>query len=482
MYSSRQRALAHRVAAFDDSKFDIPLSKIYADDDSESVPLHLVRKGEDIAAAAGDASAAFASAVKFKGSQGQACVMPGPDGQLEKAFFGIDDGSEPLVLGLAPGKLPPKTYTIAKDMDASEATTAALAWGLGSYKYTRLQKPSDSTEENKAKDAPSLVWPAKADKKKVSAMLEGMFWARDLINTPANLLGPEELEKEAEQMALQHGAEWKVTVGATLEKDFPLIHAVGKGSSRPPRLLEIKWGNPEKPKIALVGKGVVFDTGGYNIKPGGSMFPMKKDMGGAGAILGLTHMLMASGIDAHVHTLIPIAENSISGEAFRPSDVITSRSGITVEIGNTDAEGRLILADALSLADDDKPELILNMATLTGAHRVALGWDLPGIFTNDDEFAAKLYEKGESIGDPVWRLPLHKGYESYLKSKVADTSSTGSKGLAGAITAALFLKKFVPKTIENGGTWMHIDFAGWTDPRPGRPEGGEAQAIQASLW
>jgi len=311
------------------------------------------------------------------------------------------------------------------------------------------------------------------------AVVEGMYLARDLINLPANLMGPEELENEAQALAELHGAKIRVVRGDTLTRDFPMIDAVGRASDRPPRLVEIVWGPEDAPKIALVGKGVVFDTGGLNIKPGSAMLPMKKDMGGAAAILGLSHMLMKTGINARLQILVPIAENSISSNAFRPSDVLTSKAGLTVEIGNTDAEGRLILADAMTLADADKPELVIDMATLTGAHRVALGWDLPGLFTNNDEAANEIAEWGERLGDPIWRLPLHKGYESYLNSKVADTSSTGSKPLAGAITAALFLKKFVPETLKAGGTWIHIDFAGWTDPRPGRPEGGEAHAIQA---
>ncbi|GAB5368522.1 hypothetical protein AAMO2058_001326400 [Amorphochlora amoebiformis] len=472
------RSYVSRASISSSHQFDVDVDKIFCEGTPSSVGLHLVPKGDEeaLAAAAGPILE-FAKTCKFSGEAGQVCTLPGTQGNLGSVLYGVGDETDPMVMGSAPSKLPEDTaYVIKNKLTSAQATEAAIAWGLGSYKFSRMK----SVEEKKEEKSPAgLVWPEGADRDKVKAIVEGMFLARDLINTPANFMGPEELEQEARNVASIHGAEINVISGSELVSDYPMIDAVGRASNRSPRLVDIRWGDKNAPKVTLVGKGVVFDTGGLDIKPASAMFPMKKDMGGAASILGLAHMLMCSNLNINLRVLLPIAENSISDNAFRPSDVLTSRSGITVEVGNTDAEGRLILADALSLGDEEIPEVMVDMATLTGAHRVALGWDLPGLFTNDDNLALELQKKGEEIGDPMWRLPLFKGYEPMLKSKVADTSSTGSKPLAGAITAALFLKKFVPKTIENGGAWIHIDFAGWTDSRPGRPEGGEAQGIQA---
>jgi leucyl aminopeptidase len=288
-------------------------------------------------------------------------------------------------------------------------------------------------------------------------------------------MGPDDLEAAARGLAQGHGAKIEVVKGSALEKGFPLIHAVGMGSPRAPRLIDLTWGDANAPKLTLVGKGVVFDTGGLDIKPESAMLNMKKDMGGAATALALAQMIMGRGLKVRLRVLLPAVENSISGASFRPRDVFVSRKGISVEIGNTDAEGRLILADALALADEEKPALIIDFATLTGAARVALGPDVPPFFTDDDALAGTLMRFGNSEQDPVWRLPLWAPYEAMLDSKVADTSNVGSGGQAGAITAALFMRKFV-----TASTWLHLDVFAWTpSAKPGRPEGGELQAARA---
>jgi leucyl aminopeptidase len=306
-------------------------------------------------------------------------------------------------------------------------------------------------------------------------MASCIAFGRDLIDTPANDLGPDELEAAALGLAEAYGAKAKVIRGKALERDFPLIQAVGKGSPREPRLVELRWKPKRKRKMTLVGKGVCFDSGGLDIKPESAMGLMKKDMGGAAAALSAAALIMAGNLDVSLRLLIPIVENSVSGEAFRPGDVYRSRKGLTVEIGNTDAEGRLVLADALALADEEKPELLIDFATLTGAARVALGPDLPPFFTDDDALAEAISRHGFAVNDPVWRLPLWQPYASKVDGKIADLNNAPAGGMAGAITAALFLRRFVSK----GVSWAHFDLYGWTpSARPGRPEGGEAQAAR----
>jgi len=304
-----------------------------------------------------------------------------------------------------------------------------------------------------------------------------VFLARDLINTPPNDMGPAELADAAKQIAKKHKARFSLTSGSELlKKNYPLIHAVGRGSERAPCLIDITWGNPRAPKVTLVGKGVCFDTGGYNLKPSSGMSTMKKDMGGAAIMLALADMIMDAKLNLRLRLLIPAAENSVSGSAYRPSDVLKSRKGLTVEIGNTDAEGRLVLADALSEADDEEPELLIDAATLTGAARAATGMELPPFFTDDESLASDLVQASAAVHDPVWRLPLWRGYEATLNSAVADLNNNPAYVYAGAITAALFLNRFVTKT----KSWLHLDVAGWTDrPRPGRRRGGEANAARA---
>jgi leucyl aminopeptidase len=302
------------------------------------------------------------------------------------------------------------------------------------------------------------------------------YHVRDMINTAANLFGPDELESEARAVARKFGARVAVTKGKALAKEFPLVHIVGAASPREPRLIDFSWGKPGDRKLTLVGKGVCFDTGGLDIKPSASMLLMKKDMGGAANVLGLAHLIMQAKLPVRLRVLIPAVENSIAGPAFRPGDVFKTRKGLTVEIGNTDAEGRLILCEALALADEESPELLIDMATLTGAARVALGPDLPPFYTDDDKLSESLSRNGLAVNDPLWRLPLWTPYYSLIETPIADLNNAGQGGFAGSITAALFLKRFV----EKAKSWVHFDIFGWTpNAKPGRPKGGEAQAMHA---
>ncbi|MBK8008885.1 MAG: leucyl aminopeptidase family protein [Rhizobiales bacterium] len=345
---------------------------------------------------------------------------------------------------------------------------AAIAFALSTYRFARYRA-------GKGKQL-RLVAPSNVDAKEVTRIAEGMALARDLVNTPSNDLGPVELEAAIRTLAKKHGAKAASIVGKDLlKKNFPLVYAVGQGSERAPRLVEFSWGKATHPKVTLVGKGVCFDTGGLDIKPSSSMLLMKKDMGGAAAALALAHMIMDAKLKVRLRVIIPAVENSISGIAFRPGDIYKSRNGITVEIGNTDAEGRLVLADALSLADEEKPELLVDFATLTGAARVALGPEIPPAFTNDDALWSSLEKHASAQADPLWRMPLWKPYMAMLDSRIADTNNVGS-GHAGAIVAALFLSKFV----ERAKSWLHLDIFGWNPKeRPGRPEGGEAHSVRA---
>jgi leucyl aminopeptidase len=317
--------------------------------------------------------------------------------------------------------------------------------------------------------------PQSVDRAELEHIVEGVTLARDLINTPANDMGPAQLEQAARKLAARHAATVSSIVGdELLERNFPLIHAVGRAAAGAPRLIDISWGEADHPRVTLVGKGVCFDTGGLDIKPDASMLNMKKDMGGAATALALAHMVMARGLKVRLRVVIPAVENAIAGTSFRPRDIYASRKGITVEIGNTDAEGRLILADALALADEDKPALIADFATLTGAARVALGPDVPAFFTDDDGLADELMHIAAAENDPVWRLPLWRPYESMLESKVADINNVGG-GQGGAITAALFMRRFV-----DAPSWLHFDLFAWTaSAKAGRPEGGECQVARA---
>lgn len=406
----------------------------------------------------------------FTAAPGSIARLPDNNGRLSKVLVGVKEVDDPWSYGDLPRKLGTGVYRIDRDLDQEAATRLSLGWALGTYSFRRYR-------EKKEESFASLVWPNGAHKPLVTRTVEGVFLVRDLINTPASDMGPSELADAAKKLAKRHKAKFKVISGDhLLSQNYPTIHAVGRASDREPCLIDLRWGKGGDPKVTLVGKGVCFDTGGLDLKSAAGMRLMKKDMGGAANVLGLAHMIMAADLPVRLRVLVPAVENSVSGNAFRPMDVIRTRKGLTVEVGNTDAEGRLILCDALADADDEKPDLLIDFATLTGAARVALGPDLPAVFTNDDDFALDLLHHGELESDPMWRLPLWQGYRRDLDSDVADLNNVSEGGFAGAITAALYLDAFVSR----GTKWAHVDMMAWNPKsRPGRPRGGEAQTIRA---
>ncbi|MGH6674378.1 MAG: leucyl aminopeptidase family protein [Xanthobacteraceae bacterium] len=410
---------------------------------------------------------AFADAAGFEPKPSRHMMLPGKDG-LGGVLFGLEAGgepSDPFLPGRLAQSLPDGVYRFANE--PHDPRLAALAVALGLYRFTRYRR-AETRNIN-------LDLPQSLDRDDLQRIVEGVTLARDLINTPANDMGPAHLEDAARSLAARHGASINAIVGDDLlTQNFPLIHAVGRAATGAPRLIDMSWGEAGNPSVTLVGKGVCFDTGGLDIKPESSMLNMKKDMGGAATALALAHMIMSRRLKVRLRVLIPAVENSIAGGSFRPRDIYTSRKGITVEIGNTDAEGRLILADALALADEEKPDMIVDFATLTGAARVALGPDMPPFFTDDDALAGELTRAAEAENDPLWRLPLWRPYEAMLESKVADINNVGgSQG--GAITAALFMSQFV-----TAKSWLHVDLFAWTaSAKPGRPEGGECQSARA---
>jgi len=412
----------------------------------------------------------FAESAKFEPKSGQFLLLPGADGALGGVLFGLEPADKPdkdrFLPGRLPGLLPAGSYRFANL--PHDTRLAALSFALGSYKFTRYRK----AEQNGVQ----LQLPDDIDGGELSRIAEGVDLARDLINTPANDMGPAELEEAAKALGARYGAIVRSIIGEDLPKqNFPLIHAVGRASPRAPRLIDLAWGDAAHRKITLVGKGVCFDTGGLDIKPDAGMLIMKKDMGGAANVLAAAHMIMDAKLRVRLRVLIPAVENAISGQAFRPLDIYRSRKGITVEIGNTDAEGRLVLADALALADEEAPELIVDMATLTGAARVALGPELPPFFTHDDKLAADLARHAQAERDPMWRMPLWRPYEAMLDSKIADINNVGGS-FAGSITAALFLNRFVTAA----KAWAHFDIYAWTpSAKPARPDGGECQVARA---
>ena len=449
----------------------------FAPPTADAVPVHAVRPDgiEALARTLPAAAAAWLAATGFEAGAGAVVALPGETGRPVAAVLGLGKTQaagripavDPLAAGVLATALPAGTYTLASGFE--DPAAAALAFALGSYRFERYR--------SRRKTAPRLVLPEGADGAEIGRIADAVFRARDLVNTPANDLGPAEIADAVRALADRHGAGFTEIVGEDLiARGFPLIHAVGAASTRAPRLVDLTWGNPAHPKVTLVGKGVAFDTGGLNIKPDASMLLMKKDMGGAAAAIALADMIMDAGLPVRLRLLVAAVENSISGNAFRPGDVYRSRKGITVEIGNTDAEGRLILADALALADEEAPEVIVDFATLTGAARVALGPDLPPLYTDDDGFAEALLAAGTAVGDPLWRMPLWRPYEKMLDSKVSDINHISGGAFAGSITAALFLSRFV----EKAKTWAHLDVFAWVpSAKPGRPEGGEAHSARA---
>jgi len=406
---------------------------------------------------------------KFEADGYDYAVLPDGDGWAVVSGVANTASLSSWCLAKLAEKLPAGTYRLA----SGEPGPAMFGWITGQYRFDRyLSEPSEEgprvllTGEVKAIDA-------------VTAEAEAVELVRDLVNTPAEDMGPAQLEAEAENLHKAFRAEIKVTRGDMLEREFPMVHAVGRAASRShaPRMIELEWGDPQHPRIAVVGKGVCFDSGGLDIKPSAGMLLMKKDMGGAAHALALARLIMQAKLPVRLHLLVPTVENAVSGNSFRPGDVLRSRAGISVEIGNTDAEGRLILGDALARAGEEKPDLIIDFATLTGAARVAVGPDLPALFTREDATADALLAAGKAHDDACWRLPLHDGYREYLKSDVADINNAGSSGFAGATTAALFLDKFVPKGLD----WAHFDTFAWRPAaKPGRPKGGAALGLRAA--
>jgi leucyl aminopeptidase len=439
---------------------------------AKAIPITFASKGnwDAIKQALPAEARQFAEANGFAAKPGKCLILPAPDGMIAGVIFGIEeDGAkshDPFRAGALPGLLPAGTYRFANA--PHDARLAALAFALGSYRFARYRK-ADNPEVR-------LVPPDGVDAAELARMAEAAFLARDLINTPSNDMGPAELESAARDVAKRFGAKFGCIEGHELKQNFPLIHAVGMASTRSPRLIDFTWGDAAHPKVTLVGKGVCFDTGGLDLKPSSGMLLMKKDMGGAANVLALAQMVMDAGLKVRLRVLIPAVENAVAGNAFRPLDIFKSRKGITVEIGNTDAEGRLILADALALADEEKPELLVDLGTLTGAARTALGPDLPPFYTNDETLASDVARLARQENDPLWRMPLWPAYDSWLDSKVANITNAPSGAFAGSIVCALFLQRFV----EAATSWLHVDLYGWTpSAKPGRPEGGECQAARA---
>jgi len=405
----------------------------------------------------------------FTAGAGKHALLPDPSGKLEKVFYGIADAAkpaDPFDFARLARTLPEADYRIEGDLP--DLGNAVLGWVLESYRYERYRAPASPSAR--------LVCPSDLDRAALLKVVAAHFLVRDLVNTPSIDMGPDELEAAARKVAGQNRAKLRVVAGERLRRDFPMIHTVGQASTRRPRLIDFTWGPSRAPKVTLVGKGVCFDTGGLDIKPASGMLLMKKDMGGAANVLGLAQMIMEAKLKVRLRVLIPAVENAISGNAFRPGDVLTSRKGIRVEIGNTDAEGRLILGDALALADEESPDLLIDMATLTGAARVALGPDLPPFYTSDDGVAGNLARHAVAANDPLWRMPLWTPYYALIESSIAELNNAGESGFAGSVTAALFLKRFV----ERAKAYVHFDIFAWTPvAKPGRPKGGEAQAIRA---
>ncbi|WP_269930889.1 leucyl aminopeptidase family protein [Aminobacter sp. HY435] len=441
--------------------------ELFDNKSADALPIHLVAKDGLENSGLATAVVAWAKANGFAGETGKVLAVPGTDGKIAGALFGTGQQESGLGFGVLARNLPEGDWHFSTQPAHPEL--AALGVALGGYAFTRYgKKPGKDIR---------LVAPAGVDLARLNRLVDAVSLVRDLVNTPTNDMGPSALEAVARKLAGAHGAEVRVTVGDDLLKhNFPMIHAVGRASADAPRLIDLTWGPKDAPKITLVGKGVCFDTGGLDIKPASSMLLMKKDMGGAANVLGLASMIMSAKLNVRLRVLIPAVENSISANAFRPGDVLQSRKGITVEIGNTDAEGRLVLADALALADEEQPELLIDMATLTGAARVALGPDLPPFYTGDEVLAGELSAASAAVEDPIWRMPLWKPYDAKLSSKIADMNNVTTDGFAGSITAALFLKRFVEKTPG----WAHFDIFAWNPTeRPHGPIGGEAQAIRA---
>lgn len=442
-----------------------------------SVPIHLVYEDtfDEWRGALDAAARNWVAANAFKGERFKVVLIPGAEREIAAVALGL--GKRPareefscwLAAGL-PDRIPEGHYHLAQPLSAAAATQFAFGWLYGQYRFDRYRRAA--TARSVILQVPDSVDIVEVERLRAAAVL-----ARDLVNTPANDMTPQSLADAAIDLARRFdGCHRQIVGDALLAERFPAVHAVGRASAVAPRLVDIEWGDATHPKVTLVGKGVCFDSGGLDIKPGASMLLMKKDMGGAAAVLGLAQAIMDAKLPIRLRVIVPAVENAIAGNAFRPGDVIATRKGLSVEIGNTDAEGRLILCDGLALADEEKPDLLIDLATLTGAARVALGPELPALFSTDDAAATELVRIGLAESDPLWHMPLWAGYDDELSSKIADMNNVSSSGFSGAITAALFLKRFV----NEARTWMHIDLYSWNSKdRPGRPVGAEAQCIRA---
>ena len=446
----------------------------FADATADAIPLHVIAQEalDDWLADQPARVAAWVSAAGFSGALGSTLVVPDEDGAIALVLAGYGDAARRargrFHLAAVAASLPEGSYRL-QGLPADQAEAEALGWLLAGYAFDRYkeQKPARAR----------LVAPEGLDADRLEVIAAGEALTRDLINTPASDMGPAQLEAACNQLAETHGANISVIRGeALLELNFPMIHAVGRAAAQAPRLIDMSWGDAG-PKLTLAGKGVCFDTGGLNLKPGASMGLMKKDMGGAATVLGLASMIMALGLGLRLRVLIPAVENSVSADAFRPGDILTARNGLTVEINNTDAEGRLVLADALALGAEDAPDLMISMATLTGAARVAVGPDLAPYYTDDPALVAALEAAAAQVADPVWRLPFHAPYEAMIEPGIADLDNAPKGGFAGSITAALFLRRFAGDT-----RYMHFDIYGWTPTAaPARPKGGVGMGARALL-
>lgn len=404
----------------------------------------------------------------FAGKPGQVARVPQPDGSAAQVLVGVDADDPLWALAHAAGSLPAGLYTLQADGAVADTQLAALGWALAAYHYDRfVSRPAPQAR---------LVLPAD-DCAAVLALAHATAQVRDLVNTPAGDLGPEELAQAVVSLGEQHGAQVRQWVGdELLDAGFPLVHAVGRAASRAPRMVELTWGAADAPHLVLVGKGVCFDTGGLDMKAADGMRLMKKDMGGAAHVIALAGLVMQAGLPVRLTLLVPAVENAVAGDALRPGDVVRTTSGLTVEIHNTDAEGRLVLGDALTYAGNQKPDLMIDMATLTGAARIALGPDLPALFANRDADAQAVLQAGCDVQDPLWRMPLWRPYRRLLKSHVADFTNSGTSRHAGAVVAAIYLERFVPDDVS----WLHVDTFAWNDTaQPGRPVGGEAMGLRA---
>ncbi len=422
------------------------------------------------------ATTSWLQSTRFRAERHQYVALPAADDTVRGAVLGLGgatstEGLEPWWLAGAADRLPPGTWRIANDLDPAAATAAALGWGYGAYRFERYRAPNRPLPEQ-AKLAP----PLNADMVYVRHALAALAMARDLVNTPAADMTPERLAQDALVMAAERGAHGREIVGLALAEGFPAIHAVGQAAAVPPRLVDFSWGDPSHPRVTLIGKGVCFDSGGLDLKPASGMLLMKKDMGGAACTLALARLVMDTQLPVRLRVLIPAVENAVAGNAMRPGDVLRTRKGLSVEVGNTDAEGRLVLCDALAEADAERPDLIVDLATLTGAARVALGPELPAVFGTRANTVDAIVRHGRAVADPVWPMPLWPGYDDELGSKVADLNNVSPSGFAGAIIGALYLKRFVTETPD----WVHVDLFAWNPKeRPGRPVGAEAQVVRA---